>query len=368
MNIAIQATRIAAIFTLSGTFLGCASAGSEEWSSKHRDSAITHEQLPALGATGNLDVNIDRTELRDAAMQVIEQALKSPLPELRAHAIQALHYAERSQLEPAVLRGLADENRGVRFIATMSIGKFKLYNVAHLVRPLLDDASESVRAAAIYALHRCGEHVDLNPLSGMVVSDSPEVKANTALVLGELGNASAIPMLRRAAGRGMSRVHTVQAQIVDLQIAEAIVRLGDERELDVIRAALFAPGERAEVVALAAQICGRLDDRRAVPNLENLAMHEGRYELPPEVRMAATLALAQITNGEPRIAVPLEYATSSRPELRMQAALTLGAISSPASANALRQLLADSSPLVQVAAAAGALQQLNEPARAMLAQ
>jgi HEAT repeat protein len=248
----------------------------------------------------------------------------------------------------------------VRFIAAMTIGDFKLAGAAHLLLPLLHDESSSVRAAAIYALRRCGQNADLSPLAEMVTGSDPEVKANAALVLGKLRNPSAVPLLRSAVGRGMSRVSPARARLVDLQIAEAMVLLGDDRQLDVVRAALFAPAaEQGEIVALACLIAGRIGDERAIPTLLDYATRTGDRRLPAEVRMAATMALASLNPEQTPIEVPLEFVNHQRPAIRAQAALTLGAIPSQQSTAALRRLMGDSDPLVQVSAAAGVLKALG---------
>src|SRR5438552_14865349 len=104
----------------------------------------------------------------------------------------------------------------------------------------------SVRAAAIYGLRRCGRQTNPTPLAAMLMSDDPEIKGNAALVLGELQDKSAIQVLEHAVGRGLSRVEPARAKIVELQLAEAMVKLGAENQVMPIRAALFAPAEQSE--------------------------------------------------------------------------------------------------------------------------
>lgn len=338
----------------------CQSSG-EAWSTK--DQSITSGSNPTLNQDPDpIAVNTDAADggaLREAAIDLLREASAASDPLLRANAIEAMHHAPES-IEPFVQAGLGDENRGVRFIAAMTAGKLQLESLSNLVYPLLQDESPSVQAAAIYALHRCGERVNPGPLAQMLESSNPEVKANAAMVLGELGNDSAVPMLRNAVGRGLSRVSEARTQIVDLQIAEAMVKLGDDRQLEVIRATLFAPAEQGELVALACQMVASIGDVRAVPNLLQLALRDGQRRLPAEVRMAATHALAQLDPAQAPLEVPMEFVDSNRFEHRAQAALTLGAISDEQSLSALRQLLNDDHPMVQVFAAGGILQAAPE--------
>jgi HEAT repeat protein len=329
------------------------------WST--RDRSIAGRMASPNDPLGEytIPVTFDQRSVRQSAIEVLHHAAESTNPLLRANALEAIHYAPESAL-PAVQRALGDPNRGVRFIAAMTVGDLALCDLSSLVRPLLLDDADSVRAAAIYALDRCGEAPDHSPLATMLFSDDPEVRANAAVVLGRLGNRTAIPMLRSAVGRELPRVPAERIRIVDLQIAEALVKLGDERQLDVIRAALFAPvAEQGEIVALACQLTGRLEDRRALTNLRDMATREGQRQLPTEIRLAAAEAIARIDQSAAPIAVALFHADSERFDHRAQAAITLGAMDHPAALEALKQLLTDSNPLVQIAAAGGLLQHLG---------
>ncbi len=243
----------------------------------------------------------------------------------------------------------------------MTAGKMKMQNIAPLLEPMLHDESSSVRAAAMYGLRRCGRTIDLNPLAGMLMSDDMEVKGNAAYVLGELGEKSAIILLRNAAGRGLDRAAHSRRKIVELQMAEAMVKLGSNRDLHVIRAALFAPADEAEISALACQMCGELKDYAALADLTNLVHRTGSSERPAEVRMAAALAVARIDPQRELVEFPAGYVSSNRPELRAQAAHTLGVMGAGGKASLvalghLSRLISDPNPLVQVAAAGAVLQ------------
>jgi len=129
----------------------------------------------------------------------------------------------------------------------------------------------------------------------------------------------------------------------------------------VVRASLFVPEEQGELTALACQMCGELGDRGALPNLIDLARRGGDRQQSPEVRMAATMAIAQLEPAQAPLAVPAEYVGSTRFELRAQAAHTIAEITAgrgapnDATLPYLSRLLNDANPLVQVAAAGGVL-------------
>lgn len=348
--------------------IGCTSAPETGWSTRAasldedggRDTGVFGEGTGPVAQDEEIPLDALTPEqrgqaLRATAIDLLMQAAQSRSPQLRANAIEAMHSAPQF-IEPLVRRGLVDENRGVRFVAAMTVGRLKLQHLAHLLEPMQQDESRSVQAAALYGLHQNGYTVDLNPIAEFLFSNDPEVKANAALILGELGDPSAVPMLRDALGQGLVRTSTVRARLVDLQIAEAMVKLGEEGEMNAIRAALFSPAEQGELTALAALICGRLKDEKSEPRLFHLATNSGERRQPAEVRMAATLALAQIRPDRAPAAVPIEYVRSDRPELRMQAALTMGAIESPDTQRPVVTMMGDSNPLVQVAAAGAVLE------------
>jgi HEAT repeat protein len=361
MGIKAMISRFASRFLVAGALAavcGCGmSSTGEPWSTKSSSSVTSAEPLPVPAL---IEDTSQAEELRQASVELLQQASEASNALLRANAIEAMQHAP-AHIEPLVRRGLVDDNHGVRFVAAMSVGEQNMVHLAHLLEPLLRDGFGSVQAAAIYGLHRCGSPVDRSPLASMIVSDDPEVRANAAMILGEMGNPSAAPMIRQAAGRGMELVSAARVKMVDLQLAEALVKLGDEREIEVIRAALFAPAEQGEITALACMMCGRLKDERAVPNLVRLARRGGQYRQPAEVRMAATWALARIDPAQAAMSVPLEYAASGQYQLRAQAALTLGEIGDPQALPTLAPMLQDSNPLVQVAAAGGILQITSSP-------
>lgn len=307
-------------------------------------------QVPTLSSDPSMGALLN---LSEAAVGVLDQATLADYPQLRANAIEAMHPAPELAEEYA-LQALVDDNRGVRFVAAMTIGRLKLCNSAHLIEPLLHDESESVRAAAIFALRSCGRQVDLNPLAEMMRSDRPEVRANAAMVLGLLGDKSAAPMIEQAAGRGLELSSAGRASAVDLQLAEALLMLGRMEQVHTIRAKLVAPPENQELSAMAAVILGRLGDEGSAGVLERLILAAGDERRPAEVRMACAMALAQL--GRPvEVAWISEYFSSARPELRQQAALALGEIGGEESMAHLQRLLEDENPLVQVAAAGSVL-------------
>ena len=283
-------------------------------------------------------------------------AVVDPQPIVRATAYEALE-GDPDALYEAAPFGLIDENRGVRFVAAMSAGDAGLAGLAPLISPLLSDPSASVRAAAIYAMNKIGEGADPSPLAAMARSDDPEVRANAYLVLGLMGNPSAIPLIESTLGKGMRLVNPMRVRLTELQAAEALVLLGDQDDIEPIRAALFTPVEQGEITVLACDMLGRLGDEQARAMLFRMIAASGNQTRPPEIRMAATAALFRLG---PPLPEKLENLILSQvgdrdPRRRVQAAACLAVVPGQQALAALEGLLADGEPMVRTAAAGAIL-------------
>lgn len=301
------------------------------------------------GATAYEPLNqVEQAQLREDAIALLLASAASTRAEARANAIEALQQVPERSRE-ALRTALRDENLGVRYVAAVSVGSQRLTNLAAQVRPLLRDESASVRAAAIYALHECGEDVDISPLSTLLMQTDPSLRGNVAFLLGEMGNPTAIPMLHEAARRPMPRVADADFKRVQLQIAESLAKLGDDGALEAIRAALYAPPEQGEIQALAAVMIGRLGDERSVDALIRLTERKEAY-LSAEVRLACAGSLAQLGRRQGAFIADM-YRDNAHPPLRAQAAFVYGQVGDEANLWILRELLADSSEIVRIYAA-----------------
>jgi HEAT repeat protein len=309
---------------------------------------------------------VAQAQLRERAISVLADLAQSPQPEVRANALEAL-IPVPTRLEPIVRRALVDESAGVRAVAAMAAGKAGVVSVADFIRPLVNDPSPLVQASAILGLSRlalspAGQRAGLqppdpSPLARMLWSSDARERSQAAFVLGELGNASALPMLREARRQPMRRASTAQARLVQLQIAEAMAKLGDDTVLGDIRAALYpAAPDDLEAAALAAQIVGQVGDKQSTLQLDYLCRPRQGPEgpAPAEVRLAAAGALSKL--GDP-LGLPTadEFLTSPTPSLRAQAALVYGEYARRTMLSVVAPLLDDADPQVRAAAGAAIL-------------
>ncbi|HZW09093.1 MAG TPA: HEAT repeat domain-containing protein, partial [Phycisphaerales bacterium] len=256
-------------------------------------------------------------------------------------------------------------NAGVRTVGAMAVGKAEIRSMTGAVSPLLNDESPFVRAAAIYALRACGESVDPTPLGAMVTRDpSPRVRAHAAYVIGELGDKGSTALLRDAANQSVARASAVEMKVLQVQIAEALVKLDDEEQLHTLRAALFpSTPEELDATVLAVQVLGAQKDRPSEGQLRNLVATRDPFgnPMPLEVRLAAAGALGSmgVADYEPVAAEAL--GATGEPQ-RIQAAWALGEIATPTAVRRLEGQLSDPSERVRVAVAASLLRAV-EPSR-----
>ena len=314
---------------------------------------------PGLGGTAATDskaVMLDAvavSQLRERSLAMLSEATKSDSAEMRANAVEALG-AVPARLAPVLPRMLADTNPGVRAVAAKVAGRTKQTQCAAQLTALTGDSVTFVRAAAIYALVRLGQPVDQTPLAQMLFSPDPVVRAEAAYFIGEIGSKSALPMVKEASARGMPRVDPAIARKVQLQIAEALVKLGDDGAVQEIRAGLYPSQEKDyENAALAAQILGQLGDKASGDQLIYITAYKegGTQKLPAEVRLAAASALARLGNDRGSF-IADEYAASTLAPLRAQTAFVYGSTGRLENLSKLKLLLEDKDPLVRVAAAA----------------
>ena len=282
-------------------------------------------------------------ELREPALEQIRASAKSEDPILRANALEAIEAVpgEAAALAEAAVE---DVNQVVRFAALMLIGDLKIEELGEAALARREDESYHVRAAAIHAAKATGQDVDASPLSRLVMAPDPGLRSNVAIVLGRMGDASAVPMLREAAAAPLPRAAEVQHALLRIQVAEALVQLGDERARSAIRAAAYSHHDEVRVLALS--MMGRLEDRRMMPAMEYMV-----HDQPMEIRLAAAEGLARLGSGLGLEAM-LEGARSRSAPVRAQAAFGLGLIPDAQAARALKRLLEDDSEQVRLSAAA----------------
>lgn len=327
-------------------------------------------------------------QAKPRAYAIVEATARDPWSRVRLVGLEAAQHAPDAVYNLA-LSGLTDEDPIVRFAALVTIGKLKVDRLADAALDLSKDKNASVRAAAIFAAKRCGRDVDLSPLGAMLGSSNSSSRANAAMLIGQLGDRQAMPMLRELAAKPMPRVSTAERASVRLQFAEAMIRL-DPDDLEVlgsIRAAMFSNYDDVRILAIS--VIGEIDDRSQLKGLAHIIERDN----PIQVKIAAAQAMVRMgdSRGQATLMQASRYdvkalrsdlekylekmrgidSAESRElralladdkrcernaaEVRAQAAIALSWVNTQAAAERLTAMLEDPDKIVQVAAASGVL-------------
>ncbi|MEM1072362.1 MAG: hypothetical protein AAGB48_11475 [Planctomycetota bacterium] len=302
-----------------------------------------------------------RSALRDEALAVLSDATRSGDPQMRANAYEALELAP-STLRAAAPVGLLDDNLGVRAIAAVAVGRAKVTGQEELLRGLLVDESAFVRASADFALRALGADSGVDELeAALIQTESAGVRGHAVFLVGELGSAALLPALKDSAGRTINRASPAERRVVELQISEAMVKLGDEQQLSPIRAALYpsSPSD-LEATALAVQMVGELSDRAMRGRLAQLSDLRGPTgePLPPEIQLAIAISMAKLGDLSGWFVADQAW-ESDRFVLRADAAAVYGLTRRAQDLPKLRLLMRDRVGLVRVAAAGAVLRALD---------
>jgi len=319
----------------------------------------------------SVPVDVDPTKAYTDARYTLRQAAEDSEPETRAHALEAMAKAAPMESGPLFKQALGDPSPLVRFAAAMAIGDTRyepaLEDLQNLARIGKGERDRRVYPAIVYALFNLGDMSHVNDLVDLLRDKEPEVRANAALVMGRLGEPSAIRPLK---------------MLLDSE--------RDENARFSLREALAVLGDPASVSMMESYARGYYLDLRlaAVPVLANERSHDSLLLLrdltnprnPTRVRVLAADGLArlgevdeinynmclnslvapdkmmELGDGSDKIIIGNE--TDS---LQRLAAMALGNMGQPASVPYLHRLLREADTGSVTVAAAMSLVQLLKP-------
>jgi HEAT repeat protein/cyclophilin family peptidyl-prolyl cis-trans isomerase len=282
----------------------------------------------------------------------------------------------------------ADSDPRIRRRAALAIGRVGLPEGSAALQSLLADTDADVRQMAAFGLGLLGDKTAVPALTSALQDADPRVRGRAAEALGLIGDTAS------AAAVG---------QMVSAAIKQgAIASIGpdDEQwsknpEADAVRLGLFALVRQKGYEPLAAAVqdssgripgwwpvayaLQRVNDRRAIPALQQLAATPGRYTRAfaarglgalkdatsapllrtmldqakgdPLVTPSVVRALGQV--GAPEGAEPLIAlltATNTDPNLRLEVLSALAALKSQAALPYVQELLTDEWPIMRAAA------------------
>jgi cyclophilin family peptidyl-prolyl cis-trans isomerase len=288
---------------------------------------------------------------------------------------------------PDLVKLLADGEPRVRRRAALAIGRVGLpEGVPPLVGALADQDSE-VRQMVAFALGLIGDAAASASLTQALSDASPLVRGRAAEALGQIGVKEAAVVIGQLAA-GYAQHPAVaglppddstwpaapEAEAFKLALF-ALVRLGAFEPLAAAVTAGDRPVSSWWPVAFALQ---RINDRRAVPALTQLARAQGTYTVafaarglggskdpsvtttllplldkqqPLEVVVAAVRAVAQLGAAEaaqPLVALAAD--ATLNPNIRLEAVTALGALRAEVALPLVQDLMTDPWPVMRIAA------------------
>lgn len=296
-----------------------------------------------INPSGSFDDN-----LLYEADRIIREGLADNNPQVRANAIEVVTDTRQLRLMPVVRRLLRDEAAPVRFNAALAVADLRHFPAKSDVKQLMEERkeNENIRIAAAYALYKLGSSESLSLIGEAITNKDQIVRANAALLLGKIGDKSALKLLYWVLRDKDSDDR------VRFNAAEAIAMLGDEQIYQKLWAMLISAYADDRVMGVRAM--GALRTRQAKNAL--ITMLDDNVL---DVRLAAAEQLGKLKDpvGEAEVLKVLtKNLTASmdredRERVKVLTALAIGEIGTDALTKFLPQLLRDESKNVRLAAA-----------------
>ncbi|NOZ23913.1 MAG: HEAT repeat domain-containing protein [Planctomycetes bacterium] len=317
-----------------------------------RDShtAVKVQAASALGEIGSA-----------SAIRPLVEALKEGNPELRRTAAIALGGVGDKTAVPALIRMLKDTREDIQTAAAQGLVGIGHDAIPALIGTLNEDNWRSrERAAGLLSL--IGDHTALDGLAKAMQDDNWRTRTASARLLGEISRRliwdryddDAIPQLLEMATPKLSDLAELDTERkVDIKkrnkALDDLRKTGEKIGGPVFLSLLSALGDPAwEVRATAAESLGQIGAREPIPGIVLALKHENVElrtiaEQIRKVRETIKLEAATALNGVLKDRDP-------RGEVRVQAALALGAIGHYSSMPILVNALTDSDSRVRDAA------------------
>ncbi len=241
------------------------------------------------------------------AMTVLREAAEDKDDwEVRAHALEAVAETVGRKEQGLILQSLTDPDPRVQLVAVIAVGDLKLQTAKTLVARIADEQGPDKRvyAAAIYALYELGNYEHMQDLRRLLDHREPDIRGQTALMLGKIGHPSAIDMLKE-------RISDEKAPSAELQLVESLAMLGDSYGKSILEGYTRSPYMDIRLAAIDAM--ARVSADRAMVVLGSLT--NARQPIP--VRVAAAGALGRLgVAGESDYRLCLDAATDPLKLLR----------------------------------------------------
>ncbi len=318
---------------------------------------------------------VDRARLRKDAVVAVLQAAESDNAGIRVHAMEVMPASLPKRGGVVCVQALSDQVPEVRLAAAMAIGdmkyapaKAKLSSMGMYKEPGAE-ADARVYCAIIYALYEFGDRSHLRDLGTLAFDKRIPIRASTAIVLGKMGNPSALVLLK-------DMMSDEQDEMMKLEITKSMAMCGHAKSLLLLEpyARMKYVDERVLAIQAMAELKSGAAERVFSDRLVN--------DKSPMVRVAAAAGLATVgvfdeeamrycidAAIDPRQIMSDHLGKKRSPtekevdSLRLQACRSLGAFDHDKSLHTLGIMMKSPDQASRVAAAASVLKLVPAPVR-----
>ena len=254
---------------------------------RHSEAVIV--AICVLAAVGCEPASVTPGDVSNAiidARTALRRAAEDPDGLTRSHAIEAMAKVMPQESGVLFVQALDDEKPVVRFAAALAVGETKYAPAKDKLVAMANDKKaepdKRVLCAVIYALDRLGEKSYNYELANLLFDqDSPDARGNAAMVMGKMGEPSAIGPLK-------TLLVDEKDPAVQLTTYESLAILGDTRSQYLLEAYVRGPFQDLRLEAIPA--LAKVDSRRASYVLHGLLDNDKN----PRVRVAAAWQLAEL--------------------------------------------------------------------------
>ncbi len=305
-----------------------------------------------------------RRPLESRAIERLRAGVNSRDLVLWTHAVESCIDLRLSQAQDICIKAVSSDPPPLQFAGAMGLIELPSRDAEPALKKLLSSSDASVRLAAIGALHRLGQRRHSTELIGALESPSSKTRGDALMILGRVGDESAMPAIQRVFDKE-------NVERVRMQAAEALVLLGDEKILPRLQLWQYSRNWQERIFAVelmcqvqdkelfVADLLGALGDRnqlvqlQAARSLGRLGQQDGfpqamRYLHPTAGDQRAIAREMGVGMGERQLAERMV-------QIRSLAALALGEIGNWDAAAALGKAVDDKDAQVALAAAHASL-------------
>ncbi len=329
--------------------------------------------IPFVSGCNGFSSRHPQEPLESRAIERLRESVNSRDVLLKMRAIESCVDLHLSRAQNICIQAVSSGEAPLEFVGAMGLIEMPSRDAEPALRNLLSNSDASVRLAAIGALHQLGRREHSGELVGALESSDSKIRGDALMILGRVGDESAIPAIQRVFDND-------KIERVRLQAAEALVLLGDKEILPRLRIWQYSTNWQDRIFAV--ELMSRVEDKELFVGDLLAALGNDRNQLVL-LQVARSLGRLGQQDGFPlamrylhptsadrrTIAQEMGVGNNSRQlaermvQIRSLAALALGEIGNWDAAASLAKTIDDKNPQIALAAAQASLRLVQKQER-----